>query len=970
MLSASSDETLGVWDAATGQRLLALEGHTGSVFSCSWSPDGTRVLSASSDCALGVWDAATGQRLLALEGHTGWVNSCSWSPDGTRVLSASGDETLGVWDAATGQRLLALEGHTGWVSDCSWSPDGTRALSASSDCALGVWDAATGQRLLALEGHTDWVRSCSWSPDGTRVLSASGDETLGVWDAATGQRLLALEGHTGSVNSCSWSPDGTRVLSASDDCTLGVWDAATGQRLLALEGHTDWVRDCSWSPDGTRVLTASDDQTLRIWMLGTGREAAISDDNDRSMYYKNAKVVLLGESGAGKSGLCQRLEANTWDSCGAWEETEGSTHGVHVAQIDLPPAAGGSEGRENREVWLWDFAGQPDYQIVNQLHLRDTALAALVFNPQDASPFDKLHRWDQRLVQAARNDLHEQGTAPQKILVAARTDRGGLIATDTDIRLFCTNFGYAGYYSTSAKTGDGMDAFRQALANQIPWAQIPGTLSTTLFRALKAAIVAIAKQSGRVEQPQVLMQEAALAAALAYQIPDQSFTHDELRTAIDLLARLGLTTRLGFGGLIAMDPASLNQYASAIVRQARKQPDGLGVIREADVLEAKIDLEGIDRLDKHQEQLMLQAVSALFIERGLCLADQTDAGRVLIFPSLYRRQRPESPTRPSTVVAYMFEGAEDHVYATLVVRLANTALFTKATFYQGAARLCVAGHWAYVTIDTSPGGQHRLEVSFEDLVDRQARSIFLRFVHDHVMERGLNVTRVRLYQCPACATHVPESRIAKRRDAAKPYVSCDCCDNRIEFDDLVEREAFSQDTGDSSRAETVNATRRIDTEAKGRQLHYHSGLIVTEANQIFRDLSESDYGIDAEIEFKDDSFQATGRRVYLQLKHGAAHIRRRARDNAWVFDIKKPRWAEYWAAHESPVMLVIKTDRDGIRWMDVRAPIRQHHNKTGEWPKHLIFNGEPFTALNVKRLREQLLTDAECRNSTGLGPAI
>ena len=271
VLSASGDRTLGVWDAATGQRLLALEGHTDSVNSCSWSPDGTRVLSASYDCTLGVWDAATGQRLLALEGHTRSVRGCSWSPDGTRVLSASDDNTLGVWDAATGQRLLALEGHTRSVRGCSWSPDGTRVLSASDDNTLGVWDAATGQRLLALEGHTRSVRGCSWSPDGTRVLSASVDNTLGVWDAATGQRLLALEGHTGWVSGCSWSPDGTRVLSASDDNTLGVWDAATGQRLLALEGHTRSVRGCSWSPDGTRVLSASDDNTLGVWDAATGQ---------------------------------------------------------------------------------------------------------------------------------------------------------------------------------------------------------------------------------------------------------------------------------------------------------------------------------------------------------------------------------------------------------------------------------------------------------------------------------------------------------------------------------------------------------------------------------------------------------------------------------------------------------------------------------------------------------------------------
>jgi WD40 repeat protein len=94
-----------VWDAQTGQQLLALQGHTGTVNSVCFSPDGTRLASGSWDPSnpdkpgeVKVWDAQTGQQVLALKGHTREVISVAFSPDGTRIASGSGDQTVKVWE--------------------------------------------------------------------------------------------------------------------------------------------------------------------------------------------------------------------------------------------------------------------------------------------------------------------------------------------------------------------------------------------------------------------------------------------------------------------------------------------------------------------------------------------------------------------------------------------------------------------------------------------------------------------------------------------------------------------------------------------------------------------------------------------------------------------------------------------------------------------------------------------------------
>ena len=155
----------------------------------AFSPDGKRLASASQDETVKVWDAATGQETLTLKGHTSGVMSVAFSPDGKRLASASMDGTVKVWDAATGQETLTLKGHTGPVTSVAFSPDGKRLASASADKTVKVWDAATGQETLTLKGHTGGVTSVAFSPDGQRLASASrGSDGEGVGRPAAGRR--------------------------------------------------------------------------------------------------------------------------------------------------------------------------------------------------------------------------------------------------------------------------------------------------------------------------------------------------------------------------------------------------------------------------------------------------------------------------------------------------------------------------------------------------------------------------------------------------------------------------------------------------------------------------------------------------------------------------------------------------------------------------------------------------------------
>jgi WD40 repeat protein len=94
------------------RELQNLQGHTDPVNSAAFSADGTRIVTASSDYTAQVWDAASGLSLVVLQGHTDAVTSVAFSADGARIVTASYDHTVRVWNAASGLSLALLRGHT------------------------------------------------------------------------------------------------------------------------------------------------------------------------------------------------------------------------------------------------------------------------------------------------------------------------------------------------------------------------------------------------------------------------------------------------------------------------------------------------------------------------------------------------------------------------------------------------------------------------------------------------------------------------------------------------------------------------------------------------------------------------------------------------------------------------------------------------------------------------------------------
>nr|QNO48683.1 hypothetical protein AMAKCJMG_00017 [Methanosarcinales archaeon ANME-2c ERB4] len=927
VVSGSDDNTLKVWDLATGKCRATFEGHVSEVWSVAVTPDCKTVVSGSGDTTLKVWDLETGQCRATLEGHVSEVLGVAVTPDCKTVVSGSGDTTLKVWDLETGQCRATLEGHTNTVWSVAVTPDGRTAVSGSADNTLKVWDIETGQCRATLAGHTYEVNDVAVTPDGKTIVSGSLDLTLKVWDIETGQCRATLEGHTNTVFGVAVTPDGKTIVSGSYDMTLRVWDIETGQCRAIFECHTDAVWGVAVTPDGKTVISGSGDNTLRVWDLP---EPDMSIEAANSARYTNAKVVLVGESGVGKTGIAMRLAEDRW------QET-GSTHGMNVWQLNLPEVA---TADMEREVWLWDFAGQPDYRLIHQLYMDEIALALMVIDPQRDDPFEPLDHWEKALSSAVKHDS-------AMLIVAGRCDRGGLTISQSKVDRYQQEHGYSGFLNTAAKTGDGCADLKTLIAEHIPWKRLPWTATTLLFKTLKDAIIRIK------EEEIVLIRISELRQRLLMELPNESIAEDKLRAVVGLLAGQGLIQMLDFGDFVLLQPEQINNYASAVVRSARDNVEEVGAVPERTVMEAGIDFKDMERLNEADEKILLRAMLQTFINHALCARVETEGGTQLVFPSYFKQDRPEIPEQPNVAVTYGFLGTLDEIYSTLVVRLHHTNGFEMRELWRYAADFTtLSGKRVGLQMTKKKDTAAEIQVYFEAGTYMDTKVSFIKYIHEHLKKHAQDVTRTRSYVCPHCDTPLENRQaIKKRLEMGKTDILCGVCEERVTLVDLIEEKFASDAFLQAVKRMDEQAQINLDNESIELILVGHAYSTIGEAGHIFRPTPNSDWGIDGEIEFKNDKGEASGRRVYLQLKSGDSHLRTRKHDGKEIFQIKNPRHAEYWQAHKYPVMLVIRTSDDEIRWMNVTEYLQEHGTAT----KQIVFDGEPFTALNVVGLSGKAL---------------
>jgi small GTP-binding protein len=761
-------------------RVARLKGHKGLVGCIDWSGDGKRVASVSQESGLVVFEVARPDApLIELKGYS--RVSVSWQP-GSQVIAGLGSQ-VDLIDVATG-KVLKTRLETEWSELLSWSPDGSclaiasdeftqivdvapdlslhdrsRLETVSSGTALQwspnmkytagyeadelhIRDFPSGRSIRAIgyeTGLEGWVR---WSPN-NRMLAVASDQRILVYDTESWERLITIEGHQSWVPHLVWSSCGRLLASISWDSTVRLWSTTSWQHLATLEVALDnRIMDSNWlgiafHPSKPVLATLSDSAlVIDVWEIDVDRLLQV--DRPRLTKYTTAKVILVGDSGVGKTGLGYRL------ATGQFREYP-STHGQHFLVADA--LANVRDDGTECEVVLWDLAGQTDYRLIHVLFLDDADTAVVVFDPtRGQHALDAVDFW-LNAVQAGRN------TPCPVILVAARVDRGVGGINDADLNSFVASRNISGgVVRTSARTGNGLAELTQSLREQIPWDSMSATVTTKTFKTIKDHVLDVKDTSSK--DRRIIMTTDELRESLPAESVPKSVTDSELLAAVHNLAvhgYVGLLRTVSGERVILLAPELLNNLAASLVLEARRNPIGLGAIDESRALSGDYGLAEAKVLPTPYGQLLTEAAIVLLLEHNVCFRETLGGNDLLIFPELINEKPPVLAGNEGYVdsVTYVVEGNVQNVYASLVVLLGYTNVLTRLNQWQNRADYEIDG----------------ATVGFRQSRVREERLVLTVYHH-----RAVSASKLRLFQ------GLIERFLQRRKISVRlyPRVLCEC----------------------------------------------------------------------------------------------------------------------------------------------------------------------------------------------------
>jgi len=240
-----------ILDGITGSQKAVLSGHTSTMRSATFSPDGTSLVSGGADKAIKLWDVQTGGVVKTFHGHTGDVVSVSISAGCTMIASGSEDKSIRLWDIQTEECLHVVEQQKP-VRCVTFSPMDSQSLISTSDGKAWQWD----------------ISSCKISPvQGGSLVTFSLAEIQVVLCQGV---VVVTQHHNGyQHHHCCCLIPGGRIIAIAVGRAINIWDITSSDPHLikTYVGHAKAISSLAFSSPSS-LISSSDDKSVKFWQIG------------------------------------------------------------------------------------------------------------------------------------------------------------------------------------------------------------------------------------------------------------------------------------------------------------------------------------------------------------------------------------------------------------------------------------------------------------------------------------------------------------------------------------------------------------------------------------------------------------------------------------------------------------------------------------------------------------------------------
>jgi WD40 repeat protein len=277
-VAAEKDNTLRIFELPALESTGGSGGHLLAVNAVAVSPNGKLVATAATDETIKVWDIATGKEVATLIGNADTPFAVAFLTNDSLVMGGSlqtrDTGRLHFWGTTPPKLIKSVP--TGEVYTVVASADGTRIGAWATRPAVGdaiknnsyeIYDAK-GELLSSHADKGRNVRSATFTPDLAWAVAGDDTGTVRVWDLKTKERVGGdWPLFQRSFADLGVTADKKYLVAADDEGTIKIAEIEKRNVLVSGKAHKTGVRAVVVSPTGTTFFTISNDRELKAWSL-------------------------------------------------------------------------------------------------------------------------------------------------------------------------------------------------------------------------------------------------------------------------------------------------------------------------------------------------------------------------------------------------------------------------------------------------------------------------------------------------------------------------------------------------------------------------------------------------------------------------------------------------------------------------------------------------------------------------------